>query len=258
MSKTRYRYAAGVALCVMAWMSAGCQTGPQANMLRVQATRVEEQGRLSAVQFISDFEVSGLENNQIIYEVRLLNRSWKLIRSIDNSYASKGGYVAAAKSLMVAYPLQTFEKITVTIPANQLEIRPEDLPVTAVAAIATIDGQVLAKRAARLPISKIEDIVPPMEIPPADESESQPSDQPPPKPVAPKRPARSAMPTNAGSEATAQPSTPNDQLSAPSESTPKRPGTKRVRPPATKQPKPPLSKPKPQPKPAPQELNEGV
>jgi hypothetical protein len=103
------------------------------------------------------------EGDELIYEVRLVDRNVRPIRSPDGRFQNASGGVAATKSLMVASAGQTFEGVEVVIPAEELAIQPKDLPATAVFFVSTVDGQQLGRASARLPIARGDQLLPPVQ-----------------------------------------------------------------------------------------------
>jgi len=150
-------------------VSAGCIAGPQADFTRVEAQRVEEAGRLKAVAFRADFEVRNMAGAQLLYEVRLLSSGRRPIRSVDGSFQTPEGTVAASRSLLVATSRQQFKDVAVFIPADQLTIRQDDLPVTALFTLSSIPREELARGRTVVPVTDAAELMPPLDSPPPDE-----------------------------------------------------------------------------------------
>ncbi len=146
----RYAIASTV---ILLWVSIGCSANPRVEFTRVEAVRIEETGQLKAVTFSADFEAQGAGIDQLLYEVRLLDQDQRPIRSLDGRYQMADGTVAASRTLLKQSALQRFEGVTVTIPAEQLSIRPEHLPVTALFTVSSVPRQELARARALLPVT---------------------------------------------------------------------------------------------------------
>ncbi len=102
--------------------------------------------------FTSSIETHGLAREQLIYHVGLINSRLKPIRSSNKQFRNAVGNVAASKALLVYRSPWTFESVRVAIPAEELEVRAEDLPALAEFSLSRADGTVLAREVAVLPL----------------------------------------------------------------------------------------------------------
>jgi len=152
--------------CLLAVWLGGC--APEARFSACQCRRVEEGGRLQALTFVSTFEAHGLAGRQILYEVRLIGQDGEPIRSGDGRYQTAAGAVGAARSFIVHRDPQTFANTSVTIPADELEFRQEDIPVTAEVGVSLPGGVNVASQSCAVPVSRVEEIAPPLERPQPD------------------------------------------------------------------------------------------
>lgn len=145
-------------LAVMA--TAGCSVSPQITGLRVRAERVGTDQRVQAMNFHTDFQANGLDGQQLICLVQLFDQNRKGIRSSDGRYESKSGVVSATKTVFAFQSREAFSDVSMSIPAEELGIQPEHLPVRAYAGVFDITGKCLATTSCPLPISSVEEIAP--------------------------------------------------------------------------------------------------
>lgn len=148
-----------------------CGTGcllPQVTIIQSEAQRMEENGRLKALAFLTGFEAQGLANEQLMCEVRLFGRGYRPIRSVDGRYQLADGQVGAARSVMVFRSPQTIRDVRITIPSNELHLQAEHMPAVAEIGIYRVNGECLARQGSQVPIGDAADVKPPLETPEAD------------------------------------------------------------------------------------------
>jgi len=137
--------AAAIICCV-----AGCAS--QSRLLHAECARQETDGQLTAVEFVSSFEAVDLAREQVIYQVRLIDKNGQPIRSDDGRYETADGVVAAARTFFVQRSPQQFEALRVSIPADELAATPDLAPVFAEVGIYLPDGEQLASMLCEVPI----------------------------------------------------------------------------------------------------------
>ena len=138
-------------LCTLLGALWGCAT-PRAEFLRAECRRVQRDGELGAVAFTSRVATNRLAGQQLIFKVNLVDSRYQPIRSGDGRYEDAAGNVAASKALMVLESPWTFERVEVSIPADELEVDADDRPVFARFGIYDPEGAPLAQTIARLPL----------------------------------------------------------------------------------------------------------
>jgi len=148
-----------------------CGTGcliPQVTIIQSEVQRLEEDGRLKALAFLTGFDAQGLANEQLMCEVRLFGRGYRPIRSTDGRYQLADGQVGAARSVMVFRSPQTIRDVRITIPSNELHLQAENIPAVAEIGIYRVTGECLARLGSQVPIREVGDVQPPLETPEAD------------------------------------------------------------------------------------------
>lgn len=130
---------------------------------RCEASR--EGGRLKALVFISAFEARGLEGEQLIYQVRLFDVNRRGLSSQDGKYQTADGTVAATVSLVVLLSPQTFSDVRVSIPAQELGVPPNNVPIIAEIAVFKPTGERVAAAWCSVPSLRAEEIMPPLAMP---------------------------------------------------------------------------------------------
>lgn len=149
----------------------GCMENSLVVFHEVRCDTVEAGDRVEAVVFTSTFETNDLEGRQLVYQVRLYGSDRRALISKDGLYETRDGIVGATKALMVHLPNQRFERVSVRIPASQLSLQAKHLPPLAEIGLFDLKGHCLARKIARVPISDMKQIQPPMApAPPAEES----------------------------------------------------------------------------------------
>jgi nucleoid-associated protein YgaU len=133
-------------------MAAGCVSPPRAEFLHVACDRVQRGGDLEAICFSSSIQAEGLAGEQLICRVSLVDSRLRPLRSANTRFRNTAGQVAASKALMVHESPWTFDDVSVTIPAGELEIRAHDLPALAEFGVYRANGECLAREAAVLPV----------------------------------------------------------------------------------------------------------
>ena len=138
-----------IALAVLG-MLAGC--APSARFTRVDCHPVSGGDDLEGMAFTSSVSTVAMRGRQLIYRVRLLDAADRPLRSGNDRFRDAAGDVAAAKTLMVFDSPWNFDDVTIAIPAEELEIRPQDRPVRAEFALLSPEGEVLARQVRPLPL----------------------------------------------------------------------------------------------------------
>ncbi len=143
------------------FLVAGC--APTVQFSACRCRRLEQDGKLKALDFVSTFEATGLAKQQIVYRVRLIGRGGAPIRSADGRYQTAAGHVGAARSFIVHTESQVFPDISVAIPAGELEFTQEDVPVAAEVTVTLGGGGELARQRCAVPVTNVEEFRPPLE-----------------------------------------------------------------------------------------------
>ncbi len=142
----------------------GC--APEVRFESCRCDRVMHSGRLEALAFVSTFEASRLARRQIVYQVRLIGRDGRPIRSVDGRYQTASGTVGATRTFPVYADPQVLRDVRVSIPAGELGIAQKDVPVTAEVAVLLAGGQTLATQTCAVPVGRAEELMPPLEAAP--------------------------------------------------------------------------------------------
>lgn len=153
------RTVCAVGLCLP--LAAGC--APSVTFLSCRCERMEADGRLAAVEFVSTFEAHGLAGSQVVYGVRLLSADGRPVRSPDPRFRTPEGTVGAARTFIAFNDPHRFDDLRVSIPAVELELRQGDLPATAEVSVRLPDGTTLGKRTCAVPVTDAEEVLPPLE-----------------------------------------------------------------------------------------------
>lgn len=130
-------------------VAGGC--APSARFTRVDCRPVGNGDDLRGMAFTSSVSTVAMKGQQLIYRVRLLDGHGRPLRSSDDRFRDAEGNVAAAKALMAFDSPWDFDDVSIAIPAEELEIHPEDRPVGAEFSLVTPEGKVLAQTVRPLP-----------------------------------------------------------------------------------------------------------
>ena len=139
-------------LILLLGSAVGCASSPRAEFLRVSCDRVQRGRDLQAVSFTSSIRAQGLAGQQVLYRVGVVDSRLRPLKSTDGRFSNASGNVAASKALMVHESPWTFENVTVTIPAAELEINARDLPVLAQFTVCLPNGECLAQETTVVPV----------------------------------------------------------------------------------------------------------
>jgi LysM domain len=130
----------------------GC--APAAHFVRPAAIPIGDTDSVQGVAFRTAIESRGMVQEQLLFNVRMLDANSRPMRSADGKYQNTAGEVAASKTLFAFEDPWTFDAVQVDIPTEQLEARAEDLPLSAELQVIRGDGVVLARQVLALPLSE--------------------------------------------------------------------------------------------------------
>lgn len=129
----------------------GCVV-PVVKLDRPHADPIGDRKNLEAVSFVANINASGLLDEQLIYGVRLLDKMYQPLHSNDGHYENAKSEVSATRTLMILESPWQVENMAVTIPAQELHVKEEDLPVAAEFIVSIPTGEVLAREMVRVPL----------------------------------------------------------------------------------------------------------
>jgi len=129
------------------------QPAPKVSFVRSESMPEQRNGALQAVTIVSSFEASGLEGQQVIYWVRIVDRNGQPIASKNGQYETKNGGVGARRALLVLSSAQAFNDVSVSIPTYALDVKQRHLPISAHIDIGRPDGRPLASNICPIPVS---------------------------------------------------------------------------------------------------------
>ncbi len=153
--------------CVLAAaVAGGCSAGPRVELISWMPKRVDKAGRLEAIEFPAVFQATGLEGQQLIYQVQVLDNRSRPLRSRTGSHETKSGGLGASRTLLVFQPRQRSD-IVATIPAAAFSVSQERFPLRARIEVSRVTGERLASRLVVLPVSRAEELMPPPATQPA-------------------------------------------------------------------------------------------
>jgi len=121
---------------------AGC--GPVVEFTRCQSRSVQVGARLSQIATSADFRVDNFADQQILYQVILVDGEGNPLRAKGESYRTDGGAVGAARTMIVFRTPQLFQNQTVFIPADQVIWPADGGPTYVYMSVYSSDGQRLA------------------------------------------------------------------------------------------------------------------
>jgi hypothetical protein len=124
---------------------AGCAPSERVEFLSSQCVPVREGDQLKSITFQSSIQTNGLLDSQLLYRVRLVDAQSRPVKSHNGRFEDSSGAVAGSKTLMVMQSPKIFKDVQVSIPATELEIQPDQLPVYADFGVFLIDGQQVAR-----------------------------------------------------------------------------------------------------------------
>jgi hypothetical protein len=142
-------------------MAAGC-ADPDVVVVNSRAERIEADGKLSGIVFVSQVETRTPEGMPLVYGVRLFDCNNRPITSTDGTYEFSKGQVGARNSIMVVTSPQMFRQVSVAIPVDELHLRPNHLPAVAEIVIWDHYGRSLATRRCEIPITDTAETSPPL------------------------------------------------------------------------------------------------
>ena len=116
MSQTHTPILGVFAIAAALALLAGC--GPVVEFTRCESRSVQVGGRLSRIATSADFRVDNFADQQIIYQVILVDSRGNPLPAKSASYRTDGGAVGAARTLIVFRTPQLFQNQTVSIPAD--------------------------------------------------------------------------------------------------------------------------------------------
>lgn len=99
---------------------AGCLK-PSVRMTQAQCTPEYVDNKLKALRFTTAFEARNLAEEQLLYEVALLDSSRRPLPTVTGRYSDAQGHMTAGKAIMVLRPYWEFSDVSVTLPASELE-----------------------------------------------------------------------------------------------------------------------------------------
>lgn len=110
-------------LLLMLAAAAGCAgcLNPSVRLTRAECSPEYADGRLAALRFTADFEARNLQDEQLLYEVALLDSARRPIPTVTGRYCDAQGHLTAGKAIMVLRPYWEFPEETLTLPASELE-----------------------------------------------------------------------------------------------------------------------------------------
>ncbi|MHC4562740.1 MAG: hypothetical protein ACYS8X_08230 [Planctomycetota bacterium] len=120
-----------VALAVVC--AGGC--AEQVRFTSVEAHRLEVDGELTAVAFVSTFRTVGLADRQLVYQATLIDKDGQPITSRNRRFQTADGSVAASRTFVVHKSPQVCENFRIVIPADELEAQPHHAPVSAIISV---------------------------------------------------------------------------------------------------------------------------
>jgi hypothetical protein len=127
----------------------GCM--PQARFVTAECTPEVEEGELQAVNFRSSFNTLNLDQQQLIYEVAVLDPLDRPIRAETGRYKDKAGNLKAVRTVIVLQNPASFENLQMSIPAAELSAANKQKPAFAEFRVSTTEGQMLAAQRVALP-----------------------------------------------------------------------------------------------------------
>ena len=131
-------WAAVAALALLA----GC--GPVVEFTRCHSRSVQVGGRLHRIATDADFRVDNFADQQIIYQVILVDGQGDPLPAKGDSYRTDGGAVGAARTMIVFRTPQLFQNQSVFIPADQVVWPTDGGPTYVYMSVFSSDGQRLA------------------------------------------------------------------------------------------------------------------
>ncbi len=132
----------------------GCLS-PSVKFVSFACERVQKGRQLESVRFRSTIRTRGLAGEQVVYRIGLVNSAFRPIKSANKRFQNTAGNVAASRALLVHDSPWVLEDVSVTIPATELEIHADDVPVLATFGLYRPDGECLAQEMTMLPVYSI-------------------------------------------------------------------------------------------------------
>ncbi len=152
-----------VLAAVLVGLASGCVARQHpVELVNYRARPMHADERLEKVAFVATIVTRGFNDRQLVYRVRLYDRNRRPVISRDGRYQMEDGTVSASRTFMVLQLNQIFRDFRVTIPAEELELSEELLPAIVRAEVRDVQGNTLAARNYRLPLTSMMDARPPM------------------------------------------------------------------------------------------------
>ncbi len=136
-------------------LAPGC-AGPGAEFRHAECRPIAAEGQVRSYEFRSSIATSGMQGEQLVFHVGLVDSRSRPIRSAHGRYQDETGQVSARRTLMVLEPNKLFEPTmvdaVVSLPSAELGVREEDLPVFADFTVRRAGGELLARTRVRMPL----------------------------------------------------------------------------------------------------------
>lgn len=132
---------------------AGCGS-LKAEILEMQeAAPLTRDGALEGVAFDCVVRTRTSDQEQLVYRVNVLNARGRPIASYDKLYSDPRGNVAAQRTFLAGTSLSEDHRLRVTIPIDQLEVTPDDMPFGALYGVYRANNECLVavRKQVRLP-----------------------------------------------------------------------------------------------------------
>lgn len=128
---------------------AGC--APQARFVAADCTPYIGDDETEAIQFRSSFRMENMEDQQVLYEVAVLDGRERPVRSETGRYKDASGHLKAVRTVMVLQTPFTFENLSMSIPTSDIDATAKQGPAFAEFRLTTPDGVTLASQRINLP-----------------------------------------------------------------------------------------------------------
>lgn len=151
-------------LALAAGLLEGCSASPRVEFMSATSEKVEKEGRLEAFNFRASFRATGLKGEQLLYRVHLTDRASRPLRSSDGRYELKTGALGATRTLMVFHSDEVLADVVASIPARQLWVTQEQLPLRAYIGVYRATGERLAVAVRAVPLRRAEELRPPLAL----------------------------------------------------------------------------------------------
>lgn len=121
-------------------------------MTRTMPEPVGDENKVVGIAFASTITTVGMADQQLVYQVRILDTNEKPILAKTHRYRNAAGELAGVTTVMVLRSPWTFDDVRVTLPAEAISADAKDMPLYAEFGVYKANGERIARQLTTLPL----------------------------------------------------------------------------------------------------------